>query len=102
MLALIGGAECAVTPLPAYTILPDGRVQTLASSDGTFSSWLLPPAVGAAARLGDVNLIVSSEADGEGRGLHSFTSRLNLSALYGIGGARRDCVAHVQGMLGGV
>ena len=37
-----------------------------------------------------------------GRGLHSFTSQLNLSAFYGIGGARRDCVAHVKGMLGGL
>jgi len=37
-----------------------------------------------------------------GRGLHSFTSKLNLSAFYGIGGARRGCVAHVKGVLGGV
>ena len=33
-----------------------------------------------------------------GRGLHSFTSRLNLSAVYGIGGARRDCVARAKGV----
>ena len=33
-----------------------------------------------------------------GRGLHSFTSQLNLSASYGIGGARRDCVARVKGV----
>jgi hypothetical protein len=32
------------------------------------------------------------------RGLHSLTSQLNLSALYGIGGARRGCVAHVKGV----
>ena len=37
-----------------------------------------------------------------GRGLHSSTFQLNLSALYGIGVARRDCVAHVDGVLGGV
>ena len=37
-----------------------------------------------------------------GRGLHSFTSQLNLSANYGMGGARRGCVAHVKGVLGGV
>ena len=37
-----------------------------------------------------------------GRGLHSSTFQLNLSALYGIGGERRDCVAHVKGVLGGV
>ena len=32
-----------------------------------------------------------------GRGLHSSTSQLNMSALYGIGGARRGCVACVTG-----
>jgi len=36
------------------------------------------------------------------RGLHSFASQLNLSALYGIGGARRGCVADVKEVLGGV
>jgi len=36
------------------------------------------------------------------RGLHSFTSQLNLSALCGIGGARRDCVTRVQGVSGGL
>ena len=34
------------------------------------------------------------------RGLHSSTFQLNLSALYGIGVARRDFVARVQGVLG--
>jgi len=38
----------------------------------------------------------------QGRGLHSLTSQLNLSAFYGIGGARRGCVPHVKGVLGGV
>jgi len=37
-----------------------------------------------------------------GRGLHSFTFQLNLSALYGIGGARRGCVARIKGVSGGV
>jgi hypothetical protein len=32
------------------------------------------------------------------RGLHSLTSPLNLSAFYGIGGARRDCAARVKGV----
>jgi Zn-dependent M16 (insulinase) family peptidase len=36
--------------------------------------------------------------DIRGRGLHSFTSQLNLSAFYGIGGARRGHVAHVKGV----
>jgi len=34
------------------------------------------------------------------RGLHSSTFQLNLSAFYGIGGARRGCVARVKGVLG--
>ena len=34
------------------------------------------------------------------RGLHSFTFQLNVSALYGIGGARRGCVARMKGVLG--
>ena len=37
-----------------------------------------------------------------GRGLHSLTSQLNLSALYGIGGARRGYVARVKGVPWGV
>ena len=36
-----------------------------------------------------------------GRGLHSFTSQLNLSAFHGIGGARRSGVARVNGVLMG-
>jgi len=36
------------------------------------------------------------------RGSHSFTSQLDLSACYGIGGPRRGCVARVKGVLGGV
>jgi len=35
-----------------------------------------------------------------GRGLHSSTFQLNLSALYGIGGARRGCVAVLRGCQG--
>jgi len=31
-----------------------------------------------------------------GRGLRSFASQLNLSDVYGIGGARSGCVARVQ------
>ena len=36
-----------------------------------------------------------------GRGILSSTFQLNLSAVNGIGGARRDCVARVKGVLGG-
>jgi len=38
-------------------------------------------------------LIVAAVKEGGGRGLHSFTSQLYLSALYWIGGARRGCVS---------
>ena len=36
------------------------------------------------------------------RGLHSSTVQLNLSASYGIGGARRGCVARAKWELGAV
>jgi hypothetical protein len=42
------------------------------------------------------------EDDISGRGLPSSPFQLNLSALYGIGGARRGCVARVKGVLWGV
>jgi hypothetical protein len=45
---------------------------------------------------------LSASETASGRGLHSPTFQLNLSALYGIEGALRDCVARVQGMLGDV
>ena len=38
----------------------------------------------------------------QGRGLHLYTFQLNLSTFYGIGVARRGCVARVKGVLGGV
>ena len=37
-----------------------------------------------------------------GRGLHSFTFRLNLSTLCGIGGACRGCSVGVYGDFGGM
>jgi hypothetical protein len=37
-----------------------------------------------------------------GRGLHSSTFQLNLSALYGIEGARRGCVARFKEVSGDV
>ena len=46
-------------------------------------------------------LLQDGGGDG-GRGLHSFTSQLNLSALYGIGCAQRGCLARVEGVLEGV
>ena len=38
----------------------------------------------------------------ETRGLHSSTFQLNLRVLYGIGVARRHCVARIEGVLGGI
>ena len=59
---------------------------------------------------------ISSASDGEcplnldkgrrgsacGRGLHSFTSQLNLSDVYGVGAARRGYIARVKGVSGSV
>ena len=43
-------------------------------------------------------------AQGAGQGAQppgrGFTFQLNLSALHGIGGAHRDCVAVLRGMVG--
>jgi len=46
--------------------------------------------------------IVSDNSTITGRGLHSSTFQLNLSALYGIRGARRGSVARVKGVSRGV
>jgi len=53
-------------------------------------------------QLRAARLLLLGRGQPHGRGLHSFTSQLNLSALYGIGGARNRCVARVTGMLWGV
>jgi hypothetical protein len=45
---------------------------------------------------------LAAELQNTGRGSHSSTFQLNLSALYGIGGAQRGCVARVKGVSGGV
>ena len=42
---------------------------------------------------------VVAKAHAAGRGLHSLYSQLNLSAFYGIGGARRGCVGRVKGVI---
>jgi len=44
-------------------------------------------------------LVVAPASMMPGRGfIHLCTFQLNLSALYGIGGARRGCVARVKGV----
>jgi len=45
---------------------------------------------------------VGTQRRAGGRGLHSFTSQLSLSAFYGIGGALRGCEARAKGVSGGV
>jgi len=42
--------------------------------------------------------LIKSMQSSVGRGLHSFTSQLNLSASCGTGGARKGCVTRVQGV----
>jgi len=49
----------------------------------------------------DMQTVQEEDSGGSGRGLHWFTSSLNLSAFYGIGGARRGCVTRVKGVLRG-
>jgi hypothetical protein len=46
--------------------------------------------------------LLAAPPDVHGRGLHSLSSQLNLSACYGIGGTRRGCVARVESVFGGV
>jgi hypothetical protein len=58
--------------------------------------------------VGDFYNVVNAQQEGgaaggaHGRGLHSFTSQLNLSAVYGMGGSRMGCVARVKAVIGGV
>ena len=61
----------------------------------------VPGAPGGAARAG-LRRLRRRRARFHGRGLHSSTLQLILSASYGIGGARRGCVARVKGVLRGV
>jgi hypothetical protein len=60
--------------------------------------------LGVSSLRGDLSFlnIEGAEYVDAGRGLHSCTFQLNLSALYGIEGARRGCVAHIWGVLGGI
>jgi len=55
-------------------------------------------------KAGKENILFRQSGKDDGRGLHSSTFQLNLSAFYGIGGALRGCVARarVEGLTGGV
>jgi len=64
----------------------------------------LPMTLGAGADGGatpGVWLVAATPGAGRplARGFHSLTSQLNLSTFCGIGGALRDCVARVTGVL---
>ena len=52
--------------------------------------------------IAQLERLVSTTERACGRGLHSFTSQLNLSAFCALGGAPRGCVARDKGLLGGV
>jgi hypothetical protein len=66
---------------------------------GRSSAEVAADAVRLAAGRGGVRLASrGAELRVGGRGLHSSTFQLNLSALNGIGGARRGCVARVKGV----
>ena len=68
----------------------------------------LPPNAGAAAGPAAAPMeiefpeAVQTVIKAQGRGLHSSTLQLNLSALYMIEGARGGCVARIKGGVGGV
>jgi hypothetical protein len=47
----------------------------------------------------DINFGCPQRIAKKGRGLHSFTSQLNLSAFCMTGGALRDCFGCVQGVV---
>jgi len=93
----LGGGEAAAAASPTPT-------PAAAAAAGGGENTRLPPGAGGTAAFfasgqctdGGVGVATT------GRGLHSPTFQLNLSALYGIGGARRGCVAHAQGVLRGV
>jgi hypothetical protein len=66
--------------------------------------WTTLPAFGAAAYVPQIvmerSLFMRERADG--RGFHSSTLQLNLSAFCGIGGALGGCVARLTAVFGGV
>jgi len=70
------------------------------ASPQVYTPWLRTTA--AAWRAPTATAVTSNPSVPGTRGLHSFTSQLNLSAFYEIGVARRGCVARVKGVLWGV
>ena len=79
-------AEAAVVAVGILVVCSDGALAVVAPA----------PAPGAAL----LAAVAAAAFGAAGRGLHSSTSQLNLSALYGIGGARRGCAARSKGMQG--
>jgi len=72
-----------------------GRAVALGGADGAVALGGRPVALDAPCEVLGVGGV-------GGRGLHSCTFQLNLSALYGIGGARKGTVARVKGVFGGI
>jgi len=110
----VGGAgdAAAAAAALALAMAHDGRTLAL----GALGEWERAVASSqsalAAAGLGGLKYasggggldvpVTAPNAGLRGRGLHSVTSQLNLSAFCGTGGARRGYVARVKGVLEGV
>ena len=95
-----GGPEAAAADAAASPLPDDPRARAPSLGDCGGGGGTDPPST-------DVDADANADVDDTqqhifGRGLHSSTFQLNLSALYGIGGARRGCVARVMGVLGSV
>jgi len=84
------GSEATAAAMPFEAVAISSLSRPYAPYDAAFPGGYVVPAT----KGGTVTVA--------GRGLHSSTFQLNLSIFYRIGGAGRDCVAHVNGVLGGV
>jgi hypothetical protein len=85
--ALVDGTPDSVAAASAQIRL------LMVEGDGPPGPWSDRPDA-ASVRRGDFNAL-------SGRGLRSFPFSLNFSALIGIGGARRGCVARFKGVFRG-
>ena len=90
----VNGVAAAASPF-AVTVTAAATAAAAESRVSLAAATLAPGAVAVAH-------IAAADAFGcprvTGRGLHSSTVQLNLSALYGIGGARRGYVSGVEGV----
>ena len=112
--------ECKPLPVGSFTMqVLDGAGNLMGADDrySTYTGYTVSRAVRCSSATVTLAGVTEANTNGTGvasfpgltlvrpaagRGLHSSTFQLNLSALYGIGGARRGCVARVKGVSGGV